>query len=76
MLTSIVCTILEKTVKESLSTKKYPIENEILQLRYGIYLWTEEKASLSLRSQNKNCMPVDTYMEFLANISEFLQQTL
>jgi hypothetical protein len=56
-----------------LSTKRYPIESEILQLGYGIYQWTEEMASLPLRSQNKNCIPVDTYMEFLANISEFFR---
>jgi hypothetical protein len=48
-------TILEKTVKESLSTKRYPIESEILQLGYVIYQWTEEMVSLPLRSQNKNC---------------------
>ncbi len=68
--------ILEKTVEESLSSKRYPIESEILQLGYGIYQRREEMSSLSLRNQNKNCMPVDTYMEFLANISVFLEQTL
>jgi hypothetical protein len=52
------------------------MESDILQLGYGIYQWTKEMASLPLPSQNKNCMPMNTYMEFLANISKFLEQTL